>query len=514
MAKKLRRMRTFARTASKSMEKKLVENAKKVKEDPYQILPSYDDNYSGRIFNKVKKSLDKISRFSDDQDKLEKLAFRRGLDGALAGSTLIANSQKAPYLAVAKFPTGDITYAQRGQADKEKLIAIQHIDDPVLRILGIKDIALKKRIHIYSWDEGFISTGQIADPPQEFISFLIKKTGFDYKNGVAICGDINPDDAKNKKESRKNYLRIYWKSADLVFAVCEDCAKEKKNTIFNITKYMLLPDVSNDFIIDVIGQVVKRKEVEPESTIKLQEYLSGGLSDYDFIRTNMKQREESLRDSGEKIFILDGESYGTNIDEFIKALKPNRYEKTGLEILLELVDEPVVVDNATPNKVLERFWKDYGLDVINEIIDDKDMSKKFHDLDDLPSEIIKLAMNFKERQKVLSQLPSYKSLPSLAKFTDAVARTYKTFGEKEAVDEINKRSDNPKAKSIAYAFLLAFGKGSDKKWQYSPMEIEYGEFLKEYAKKLLESKPENYHKNLQILLSNSGSSEDISNNLK
>ncbi|UCB57886.1 MAG: hypothetical protein JSV67_04565 [Thermoplasmatales archaeon] len=514
MPKKLRRMRTFARTASKSMEKKLVENAQKVKEDPYLILPLYDDNYSGRIFNKLKKSLDRINRFSNDQDKLEKLAFRRGLDGALAGSILIANSQKAPYLAVAKFPIGDVTYAQRGRADKEKLIAIQHIDDPVLRILGIKDIAHKKRIHIYSWDEGFISSGLNAEPPGEFIKFVIKKTGFNYQNGVAICGDLKPDDVKNKFESRKNYLRIYWKSADLVFALCEDCAKEKKNTIFNITKYMLIPDISNDFIIDVVGHIVKRRETEPETTIKLDEYLSGGLSDYDFIKTNIKKREEALKDSGEKIFILDGESYGTNIDEFIKALKPNKYEKTGLEILLELIDEPVIVNNTTPNKVLERFWIDYGLDVITDLIDNKEMAKKFYDLDDLPSEIIQLAMNYKERQKVLSQLPSYKSLPSLAKFTDSIARTYKTFGEKEAIVEIKKRHDNPKAKSIAYAFLLALGKGTDKKWQYSPMEIEYGEFLKGYAKKLLDSKPENYHKNLQELLSNSGSSEDISDNLK
>ena len=33
MAKKFRRMRTFARTAAKSMEKRLVENAKKLRED-------------------------------------------------------------------------------------------------------------------------------------------------------------------------------------------------------------------------------------------------------------------------------------------------------------------------------------------------------------------------------------------------------------------------------------------------------------------------------------------------
>ena len=180
-----------------------------------------------------------------------------------------------------------------------------------------------------------------------------------------------------------------------------------------------------------------------------------------------------------------------------------------MELILEQVEEPVVLNNVTPNKVLERFWKDYGLDAISSIIDDKDMSKKFFSLDDTPSDILELVFNYKERQQILSQLPKYKSLPPLAKFVDNIVRTYKTFGEKEALAEIKKRPDNPKGKSIAYAFLLVFGKGKDKKWQYSQIEIEYGDFLKEHAKKLLNSEPKNYHKSLQELLTNSGSSENI-----
>jgi hypothetical protein len=513
VAKKIRRVRTFARTASKSMEKRLVENAKKLKQDPYLILPDYEDNYSRRHFDKIKKSLDKVSRFGDDTNKLEKLSNKKGLDGALAGSILIAHSEKAPYLAVAKYPTGDITYAQRGRADKEKLIAVQHFDDPVLRLLGIKDIALKRNLHVYSWDEGFISTGAEANPPEEFINFLVRKTGFTYKNGVAYCGDIKPEMAKNKELSKKSYLRIHWKSADLIVAICEDCTKSKKNTIFNMTKYLIEPNISNDFSIEVIGQVVKQEESAASQIQKLDEYLSGDLSDYDFIKTNMQHREQTLKDSGEKIFILNGDSYGQDMDEFINALKPNKFEREGLELILEQVDEPVVVDNVTSNKVLERYWKDFGLDAIKSIIDDSEMAEKFFALDDTPSDILQLVLNFKERQKILSHLPRYKSLPPLAKFADNITRTYKTFGTKEAIAEIKKRPDNPKGKSIAYAFLLAFGKGSDTKWQYSQVEIEYGAFLKDYAKKLLDAKPENYHKALQELLTNSGASENIESNL-
>jgi hypothetical protein len=227
----------------------------------------------------------------------------------------------------------------------------------------------------------------------------------------------------------------------------------------------------------------------------------------------MKQREESIKESGEKILILDGVSYGTDIERFVDALKPDKYEKEGLRLILEEVEEPVVLNDVTPNKVLEQFWQEHGLDVIVSIIDDEDMAKKFFSLDDTPSDILELVFKYKERQKILSELPRYKSLPPLANFVDDVVKTYRTFGEKEALTEIKKRPDNPKGKSIAYAFLLVFGKGKDKKWQYSQVEIEYGEFLKEYVKKLLDSKPSNYHKTFQELLVASGSSENVDSNL-
>jgi hypothetical protein len=276
-----------------------------------------------------------------------------------------------------------------------------------------------------------------------------------------------------------------------------------------MTKYLLEPNISNDFLIDVVGQVIKQKETGLEQIQNLNEYLSGDLTDFDFIKKNMKYREESIKESGEKILILNGTSYGTDINQFIKALRPNKFEKEGLEFILEQVQEPVVLDNVTPNKVLEKFWKDYGLSAIKSMIDDESMAEKFFSLHDTPSDIIKLVFNYRERQQILSQLPKYKSLPLLAKFTDNVVRTYKTFGEREALAEIKKRPDDPKAKSISYAFLLVFGKGKDKKWQYSQVEIEYGAFLKDHAKNLLNSEPKKYHKALKELLSASGSSENI-----
>ena len=74
---------------------------------------------------------------------------------------------------------------------------------------------------------------------------------------------------------------------------------------------------------------------------------------------------------------------------------------------------------------------------------------------------------------------------------------------------MREKPEDTKAKSLSYAFLLALGKGQDKKWRYSDVEIEYGNFLKEYAKKLLHSDPKDYHENLKNLLTATGITEDI-----
>ena len=502
---KIRRVKTFARTASKSMEKNLIENAKKLMEDPYLILPEYSDKYSTKYFGKIKKSLDKVNRFKDDQKKLEKLSNKRGLDGALAGTMLLAYSEKAPYLGVLELPSGNVTYAQRGRADKEKLVGIQHFDDPVFRLFSIKDLVLKRKLHVYSWDEGFFSTGLDAKPPKEFIDFLIKNINLTYINGIATCKDIDPEIVKKKETTKKNYLRIYWKSADLTIVICEECAKSSKNTVFNMTKYFLEPKISEDLKIEVVGKLIDSEEKESIQIQNLNDYLSGELTDIELIKKNIKHQEESIKDSEKKLLVLDNVSYSNDVDAFIDALKPNKYEKEALEFIITQVNEPVILNNVTPCKVLEHFWKVYGLNFIDTIIEDKEMAKKFFMLEDSPSDILDLIYSYKERQQILYKLPKYKDLPYLAGFIDDVVRVYKTFGEKEAIVEIKKRPDDPKGKSVAYAFLLVFGKAEDKKWQYSQVEIEYGEFLKEYAKKLIDSKPEDYHETFKELLVASGS---------
>jgi hypothetical protein len=509
MAKKERMIRSFARTAPKSQEKHLVENAKKLQQDPFLLLPSCTEGNT-KYFNKLHKQLEKIHRFQNDEKKLEKLANKKGLDGALAGSYLLAISEKAPYLAALSFPTGDITYAQRGKADKEKLIAVQHFDDPVFRLRGIRDLVFKKKLYIYSWDTGYICTGKEPAPPKEFIDFIKNKINLTATKDVLTCSHITATVAKNKEYISLNYLFIYWKSAPLTIALCETCSKSTKNTMFTISKYILQRNLSDDFTIEVITQVGEHSNLsERQKTTVLQEYLTGSLTDYDYIKKITKSQEDHFKQAEEKIYVLDGISYGADSTRFIEALHPSPNEKAALEFFLEKNQEPLIVSKTTPCKILERYWNQYGKEFLESIMNDTKTAESLFLLDDSPSNIINLASEYNQRKTILSQLPTYIHLPPLAAYADTVARTYRTFGEAKALAEIKKHPDTPKGKSIAYAFLLSLGKGTEVKWKYSKEEIDYGEFLKDLAKKLLQASPDEYSATLQELLTLSGSSETI-----
>jgi hypothetical protein len=207
---------------------------------------------------------------------------------------------------------------------------------------------------------------------------------------------------------------------------------------------------------------------------------------------------------------LDNVSFKDDMNGFIDALHPSEAESFALSFILKRVDHPVVVSNATPNSVLELFWDEYAKDLIGSIVDDAEVVEELCSLRETPSAIVETAILVKKRRKVLEQLPRYEHLPSLADFADHLCRVYKTQGKNRVLTELKSVPNEPKAKALSYGFLLALGEASDKRWKFSRVEIESGEFLEPLIKKLLEATAAGYHQALQEVLTASGFSEDLS----
>lgn len=500
-----KRQKSMIRSAPKSTEKQIVESAQHLYDNPFRILPEYSDPISEKRFKKIFSVLSKINKYKNDTNKLEKWAKKRTLPSAVAGTLLIAHSKKVPFLATANFASTSAMYAQRGHAPLEYLVASQHIDDPFLRLLGIRDIALKYGLHVYSWDEGFQSTGLIGQPPQGFISFILKTTELDREDDTVHCPHLRANVIKEKKESDSPYLHIIWNSAHITFGICETCASKKRNLIFSITKYLIEPDVRNDFTVSVVGEIVKlEKKQFDHDTIALDEYFSGSIPDYGMIKKNMLQKRETLQTSETIQYVLNDVSFGDRAEEFIGALHPNIYERQALQFFLNKSTQSIVVSNATVNTVLEMFWKDLGKEFLQTILQDDETIEKLVVMHESPSVIVNTAFQLRERRTILQKLPLYRGLPDVAQFANNLARIYRTDGVEKMISEIKQRPNSPQGKAMAYAFLQSVGKAEDKRWMFSKVEIELGEFLTTYVNHLLNEKPEKYHAAFQDLLAASG----------
>ena len=502
--------KSIVRNASKTIEKQIIDHADKLFEDPYRVLPTFKNETCKKRFKKITKQIQKVDKIKDKQDKLEKLSNKRNLGGAIAGTLLIHHAQKAPFLAATPITGGTILFAIRGNALREHLIAVQHFDDPFLRLLAIRDVVIENNLFVYSWDNGYICTGDKADPPEEFIEFIINKQKLTYSNHVAYCPHLKKDILENKKKSSHPYLHIEWKSAHTTIGICQQCSSKTTNFLFETTKYLIEPDIVEDFSVDIIGSILKDDQSpSTQETQYLDEYFSGTLSDKQMIEKNMKERLKDLKDSTEHRYILNEVSYN-DAESFIDALHPNKYEKEALQFLLDKSNDSIVVSDVTPNTVIEQLWNEYGKQFLEEIVMDSSRADDLFQLSESPSKIIKTAFDLKKRIQIINDLPSYENLPSLARFVDKLARTYRIEGKEKMVIEIKKQSEGAKGKAISYGFLLAINKEKDMKWKYKKEEIESGEFLKPYIDSLLTCSPEKYHQAFQDLLTYSGASIDLS----
>jgi hypothetical protein len=525
MAKQKRlKIRTGARTASKVQEKELVSKAKKIRKNPDLIIPKCE--HEGRCaFDKIRRQIQRIQSLADDEKKLAKLAKSGDqLARAYAATLLLTHSEKAPYLAVFRTPFGEIAYAMRGKVKKEKLIGVQNYDKPKWKLLSVLDLSSKKGLHIYSSKKGMICMGKEAAPPEHFVREMVDSLKYQLKKegNVFTCEHVSSKDVEDRKSKDKSYILVSWKSADMSISVCGKCASKKSNVVASVIQNMAVPKPEDDFDVDIISALDCKVDCE-ECNIKKhldvsdelhKAYFSGTISDRELLEKHLSDFEEFLKNSDKKVFILDESCYGENMDEFINELNPTDEEKVALATILTKIDTPVVVSKATPNKVLNMFWDEHGIEALKAIVKDEKMAKKLYDKADRskssPSQILKEANIYTKERDIISALPKYRSLPEIAKFADNIARIYMTQGKEDSLRAIEHyKGGDTRIKSVAYAFLLALDQGAGKKWQYTKTEIDFAQFLRDPALKLLKSKPGDYHDNLQSLLSATGSTKRL-----
>jgi len=520
--------KSSVRTPAKTMERELIHRGEQLAKDPGRALPTIVPPCTKDPFAKVRKKMEAVSKFADNEKKLEKFAGRGDpIVRAYAGTLMLAAAGKAPYLASLKLPQGEVFYAVRGKVAKEKLVGMQWFDHPIYRLLLFLDLAVKRPYyHFYSTKDKLYCSCKEPRPPADYVTFAMQQPRGNFtqvSEGLWKCPHVDAEALKAGEPIEGTYLRIEWTSGKQVLGICKRCAKSAhSSTLGSITSHMAVPKLEDDFEMTVHHRLTGSEDCAlwdelsklPLEKDDLEDYIKGKLDDEGIIERHLNKVDEALRDHRGPHFILEDRSYCDDASAFVDALDPSDEERLALEAVLPDLDHPLILERATPAKVLGELWEDHGEKMLGAVVGgDEELLERYlnhPDVQSSPSLVLKRALVDHRKNTIIDKLPDYGKLPMVARFADKVARAYRTEGSEGALRTVEKeRGSEKRIKPVAYSFLLALGKETSKKWQYDKTEIDFAAFLQDRTKDLLEAKPEDYHEALQALLSATGSTERI-----
>ncbi len=510
--KKPRFRRFGISTGSKAQQANLRSLAKDMAQDPGMLIPGCAGKCSRCQFDKVLAKLRKIQSFRDNPDALKKLASSgKQLERGYAVMLILAQETAPIMFATAKLPTGDVGYTIRGKVKKEVLIGLQHFDDPRLRLLAYSEIALKKKLHIYSLDEDILCSGSGPNYPADLVSEIMARSGYSLKKSQS---------GYRCEHSSGSGLEVNIISAGTAIRICRACASRKSNLFTELTSRVLAKRPEEDFDIHLehditckLGDGCSLSGKVPGSRELIARYRSGELSDLALIDEYRTAVTASASKSGKAIFVLGDACFESDFEGFIKALAPSELESAALRRMLKNATEPVILDDATPNSVLTLFWDTQGANAIHAVIGDKDLARQIY-LENrksgkLPAQILRDAKVQVQSKTALAGLPEFTKLSKLGSYADDMARTYKALGREEALRKLTTVQGETKMKSLICGFLNALDSMKGKEWQFTKEEQDYGRYLGDFAKALLDSKSETYKDALKNLLDAAGADDDL-----
>lgn len=496
------------KTASKAEEQKLLRNAKALADDPLRLLPEcVHDDADGCYLRKLESKLRDTHAKRDDDKKLERasggiLGFGHDLPKALASTLLLAKDDEAPYLGRVRIGGQTIPYAKRGDAPKEALAAVQHHDDPRIRVLPLAETIRKKGLHVYSSLSGWWCTGTEPDPPETYVDEMLG--GFDAadrRSGtVHACPHVPPD---RVGEDGPAHIVVDWTTAGRRVAVCDRCAGQQ-STVVLLARGIASGDPLGEFDVDVHLPAPECRGHEGSCPAARTHrggtdpggYLDGQLTDEQLLSRAREQVADGLT-SAEPFFLVRDVCYGDDVDALLDDVAGSEVEIDALRAVLPTLGAPLVVGAATGNALVSDLWDDHARELVAAVADEEVAGEVLDEADirsTPPGEILREARRRHEASSIASRLPTYGDLPKPAAVADEIARTYRLEGAREAARACDPdHSWGSGARSVGYGFLVAIGRAGGEEWKFSDDERESGEFIAPRAEALLEASADEYH---------------------
>jgi len=501
MAEKKRLRMRGVKQAPKRLEGEILERSRNLADNPALLRPMCAGNCRKCLFDKTFKDIDGISRYKSDPETLIKLASRGSDDmaKAYAGTISLSAAGKIPLLATATIAGEKVSYVVRGSVGNDKLIGCQYYNDPKIRLLFYNSFIKRNKLHLYSFADGLVCAN-FPNMPEDYLYEAFWDSPYEFKDDGLDCGHKDALILSINVKSLKEDIRI-----------CENCAKEVSTIQYLISRVCAV-DPLDDIDVHVIHPYHSEKESDMEKVEGdlLKRYLRGEINDRTLLHTIKREKLGSLKKGVTSTYIIGTENYGSDLDSFIAALSGPEDEKNTLRLFLSSVPESVVIKNGRTSETLTHMWDGHWRELVSfhtskEIADRIPEKPK-----NAPSQVLSEFHKIFISADVVASLPEFKKPKPMTKLADTLAKAAKVGGGDLVVKTMaGETLRDSKQRCIAAAFALAADPNAALPLHLSDEEWDFTNYLKPFAKAVVEASGERYREAMNTMLTACGSGESV-----
>ena len=498
MAKRKVRFRGVKHTP-KRLESDLLQKSKDLLDEPGLLRPKCAGTCRKCHFDKPFARIGKLERIKDDPDALVKASSKGPCDitKAYAATASLGAAGEIPYLATAKLGGEDVSFAKRGSVGNDKLIGCQYYNDPRIRLLLYNDMARKKNLHIYSFDDLVCSNS--ANMPEDYLYDAFWDTPYEFPDDGLACG-----------HEGQGSLVIEVKSLGENISICRNCAKDVSTLQFLISR-ISARDPLDDFDVSVRHKFHSagdegRETIPPE---RIREYAAGRITDTVLIDSVLKDMAGTLKKGDVATFVSGNRNHGSDLNGFLESLRGSDVEKDALKAYLSGRNDSVIIKSDRASEALTSLWPDQWKEIISAYTSQTTADAVGDQSRSNPAQALTGAKRLMMSKDVIDGLPDFgKRAGPMTRLADAYAKAAKVGGAEMLSEEMDRTipRDN-KAKALASAFGTSLG--TDGKWKLSKEDAEFSDFLVPFVKELLDADGESYRDKMNTLMTATGSGEKV-----
>jgi len=377
--------------ASKQIQQRLDRNLETLLENPEAFLPDIRcelgkprrDMLAATI-----KNIDAVSKKRHDRRWLTKRMTKRRGDvvcRALAGSLLAAGEADTSTVSVYNSPIyGASSFMRRGNGKQSHMVGIQNFTHSRLRLLVWDDHA-KAGWWFFSWDGGFVCSGQEAKAPVEWVDDILNGSSIDLSGDEVRCSKGLDREIVEKGEfTDSGWLKLEFDEVTVGLTGAALAKTENEPFVPSIALAMMPPKISAiaeaEWMWRPAGWPAER-ELPEAGRERLDEVLLAwmnlALPDDKLARSS----RDAILGSIEEGYIAGNHWFATDArDDFLAYLQGSEEEREALNIVLNSMEGGAMVrtdgvvlesendvirfEDSACHPVLVALWEENGLDIL------------------------------------------------------------------------------------------------------------------------------------------------------